>query len=89
MIAEPQAKRIIDRIFKETALMIGSLVSIQEVNDEFVWRMMKNLQHLREQTIKRFEQETQSKSDANPPEPTLHPAIQHFLSQIGGNKDVR
>ncbi len=69
-------------LFEEEALIIGGLVATLGVNDEFVWRLMKNLDGLRERIFARVEQLGIRHTAASAPKTSPHPAIETFLDRL-------
>ena len=83
MISRPEAKKLINDIFEEEALVIGGLVAVHNVDDGLVWRLVKNLDVIRGKTLRRID--TQDVSDtvsAKRPHLKPHPAIEDFLLNI-------
>lgn len=83
MITKDEAKELILEVFEEEALVIGGLVAVHEVNDDLVWRLMKNFAVILEKTLSRLGTPEQSepietqKSGVQP-----HPAIEEFLLKL-------
>jgi len=72
------AKEIIRDLFEEEALVIGGLLVVHEVDDDFVWRLIRSLDAIRLKSLSRLETA----------EPDLgvdpHPAIEEFLRRLRG-----
>lgn len=82
MISTADAKALINDLFEEEALVIGGLVAVYEMDDDLVWRLMKNLDVIRSKILRRLED--QAPADEAPRRPNLkpHPAIEEFLRSI-------
>ena len=82
MISKADAKALVNDLFEEEALVIGGLVAVYEVDDDLVWRLIKNLDVIRGKILRRLED--QAPADAPPRRPNLtpHPAIEEFLRSI-------
>jgi hypothetical protein len=85
MITKREARGLIDDLFEEEALVIGGLVAVHEVDDDLVWRLVKNLDVIRGKVLRRLEDSTQSDEDGRPlrrPNLKPHPAIEDFLLSL-------
>jgi hypothetical protein len=84
MITETEARDLIDDLFEEEALVIGGLVAVHEIDDDLVWRLMKNLDVIRGRFMRRLE-ERGGGEEAPARRPSLdpHPAIEDFLMNLG------
>jgi len=86
MISKSEAKELIDGLFEEAALVIGGLVAVHEVDDDFIWRLMKNLDMIRGRLLRRFDYEDKDPSDgegiAKGANLKPHPAIEEFLLKL-------
>jgi len=84
MIAADEVRQIIDDLFEEEALVIGGLVAVHKVDDDLVWRLMKNLDVIRGRFLRRIEVRNTGERDAAIPRHHLkpHPAIEDFLLSI-------
>ena len=87
MISEAKAKRIIQELFEEQALVIGGLLPFHEVDDEFIWKLLKGVDVVRNSAIRQL--------DGSPPmmsfgdrrkKLTLSPlpAVEDFLTKLRG-----
>ena len=85
MITKAEARELITDLFEEEALLIGGLVAVHKVDDDLVWRLVKNLDVIREKILRRLE-DKELAEDASPPprRPHLkpHPAIEDFLLSL-------
>lgn len=85
MITKAEARDLINDLFEEEALVIGGLVAVHEVDDDLVWRLVKNLDVIRAKILRRLEDEG-SLDDAEPrrrrPNVRPHPAIEDFLISL-------
>jgi len=83
MISKIEAKQLINDLFEEEALVIGGLVAVHRVDDEIIWRLVKNLDAIRSKTLRRIED--RSATDAGPSgccDLRPHPAVEDFLIKL-------
>jgi len=84
MITETQARDLINDLFEEEALVIGGLIAVHEMDDDLVWRLVKNLDVIRVKILRRLDDEG-SLDDAEArrrPNMRPHPAIEEFLLSV-------
>jgi len=85
MITEAEVRELITDLFEEEALVIGGLVAVHKIDDDLVWRLVKNLDVIRGKILRRLEDKALP-DDANMPprRPHLkpHPAIEDFLLSL-------
>jgi hypothetical protein len=81
MITKTEAKELINDLFEEEALVIGGLVAVHEVEDDLVWRLLKNLDAIRRKVLRRLEDKDPEDGGREAQRPNLrpHPAIEQFL----------
>jgi hypothetical protein len=85
MIDLAEAKKLVNELFEEEALVLGGLLAVHEVDDGLVWQLVRCLKAVRAKTLRRIEASETSHS-----KPALgrrgrsqpHPAIQQFLQTI-------
>jgi hypothetical protein len=85
MISKAEARGMIDELFEEEALVIGGLVAVHEMDDDLVWRLVKNLDVIRGKVLRRLEDEAPADEDGPPrrrPNLKPHPAIEDFLLSL-------
>lgn len=85
MITKAEAKDLINDLFEEEALVIGGLVAIHEMDDDLVWRLVKNLDVIRGKVLRRLDDRDPDDGGASPPKrpnPKPHPAIEDFLLSL-------
>jgi len=85
MISKADAKELILDLFEEEALVIGGLVAVHKVQDDVVWRLIKNIDVIRRKVLRRLEDKTPEEGDGGAPKrPNLkpHPAIEDFLLSL-------
>ena len=85
MISKAEARELIDDLFEEEALVIGGLVAVHKMDDDLVWRLVKNLDVIRGKVLRRLEDRAPTDEDGPPPsKPNLkpHPAIEDFLLSL-------
>ena len=85
MISEAEVKRLIDDVFEEEALLLGGLVAVHGLDDDFVWRYIKNLDVIRDNALGALDDSEPISVDVNPvrgPDLKPHPAIEDFLLKL-------
>jgi len=85
MISKAEAKELINDLFEEEALVIGGLVAVYEMDDDLVWRLVKNLDVIRGKILRRLEDKVPADGDKPPfrrPNLKPHPAIEDFLRSL-------
>lgn len=82
MLSKADVKALINDLFEEEALVIGGLIAVYELDDDLVWRLIKNLDVIRGKILRRLDD--QAPTEAPPRRPNLkpHPAIEEFLRSI-------
>ena len=85
MISTVEAKDLINDLFEEEALVIGGLVAVHEMDDDLVWRLIKNFDVIRRKVLRRLEDKAPADGNAPParrPNLKPHPAIEDFLLSL-------
>lgn len=85
IISTAEAKELINDLFEEEALVIGGLVAVHEMDDDLVWRLVKNLDVIRGKMLCRLDDRDPDDGGTSPPRrPNLkpHPAIEDFLLSL-------
>jgi len=85
MISTAEARDLINDLFEEEALVIGGLVAVHKLDDDLVWRLIKNLDVIRGKTLRRLDDEPtddEAKSWYRRPNLKPHPAIEDFLLSL-------
>jgi hypothetical protein len=88
MISREEARDMIDCLFEEEALVIGGLIAVHDVEDDFIWRLVKNLDVIRGKTLRRLEESKSADGEESPerrPKLKPHPAIEDFLLKVRRN----
>jgi len=75
MAVEQDAKELISGFCHEVALLVGSLITEYQTEDELVWELCRNLDALRLRYLSRLETQDQAG-------PMPHPAVQELLRKI-------
>lgn len=87
MISKAEAKELILDLFEEEALVIGGLAAVHKIEDDVIWRLIKNLDVIRRKILRRLEDKPPEEGEAaSPRRPNLrpHPAIEDFLLSLRG-----
>jgi len=85
MLTKAEAKDLINDVFEEEALVLGGLVALHDVEDDLVWRLVRNLDAIRGRALRSLDDsEFPDADEAGPKRPDLrpHPAIEEFLLKI-------
>ncbi len=69
----------IAELFKEEALLIGSLAANYDMNDDLIWELCRNLDLIRLRFMKKIDQD---QTGSNRFTKTPHPAVQELLRKI-------
>jgi len=85
MFSKTEARQLINDLFEEEALILGGLVAVHRVDDDLVWRLVKNLDVIRGKALRRVEAGDAQVGHGGPaarPDLKPHPAIEDFLFAI-------
>lgn len=82
MLSNESAKQLILDLFEEQALVIGGLVAVHDVDDDLIWRLMKNLDVIVNKTLDRLNDRDIQTKPVQPAEAKPHPAIEEFLLKL-------
>ena len=87
MLKIDEARDMVDEIFEEEALLIGGILAVHGMEDDLVWRLIRNLDVIRGRVMRRLNDREEDECDGNgSPEKPInlkpHPAIQDFLIKI-------
>ncbi len=85
MISKAEVKDLILDLFEEEGLVLGGLVAVHKIEDDVVWRLVKNLDVIRRKVLRRLEDKAPDDEGGGPPKrPNLkpHPAIEDFLLSL-------
>ena len=85
LISRPAARGLITEVLEETTLVLGGLVAVHRVDDDFVWRFVKGLDAVCSKAFRRID-ERGTGADADTADAELrlrpHPAIEDFLLKL-------
>ena len=85
MVTEAEAQDLLDELFEQQALSLGGLIALHGMEDELVWRLVKNLDVIRARFKRRVSAKSRKRAGDTVclrPSTQPHPAIQHFLSRL-------
>ena len=85
MIDRREVVELINALFEEAALLLGGLVAVHELEDDFVWRFVKNLDVIRDNALRSLDDRKSTSDEATPTtglDLTPHPAIEDFLLKL-------
>jgi hypothetical protein len=80
-----EVRDLINDLFEQEALVIGGLVAVHKVDDDLVWRLIRNIDAIRRKFLQRLEEKDPDDDGGGPPRrPNLnpHPAIEEFLLSV-------
>ncbi|MBN2566027.1 MAG: hypothetical protein JXB46_09995 [Candidatus Eisenbacteria bacterium] len=84
MMTTAEVRELITDLFEEEALVIGGMAAVHGLDDETIWRVVRNIDVIRGRILCRLEAKAGITEPASPPcrpEPRteLHPAVEDFL----------
>ena len=82
MYSPSDVRDLVRELFEEEALALGGLVAIHEVDDDLIWRLVRNMDAVRRRVFRRLDdKDPDSEEDrtAGPRDLKPHPAIEDFL----------
>lgn len=79
-----EVKSLIQQLFEEEALVLGGLLATHDIEDDFVWRLVRNMDAIKERTLRRLESCQQIDQDPQGEDAQFepHPAISEFLERL-------
>jgi hypothetical protein len=85
VMSRSEARKLVHELLEEEALVIGGLVALHGVEDEFVWQLFRGLDEIRGRYLARLTGE--DSVDEEPVTPSHrrsrpHPAIEEFLARL-------
>ncbi len=86
MMGKAEVKDLVNELCREQALVLGGLVAVHKVDDDVVWRLVKNLDLIRRRFLRRLEDKDPDDGGAGPPRRSHlkpHPAIEDYLAMLG------
>ncbi|MDH5527831.1 MAG: hypothetical protein OEY97_11050 [Nitrospirota bacterium] len=83
MFSASETRTLVNDLFEKEALVIGGLAATHPMDDEFVWRLMRSLDAIRTQVLRRLGEESPPDQES-PDQPSMHrhPAVDEFLRNI-------
>ncbi len=86
MFSKEDTKELLDELLEEEALLIGGSIALHQVEDDFIWKLMKGLDQIRDRFMARIEDMSEdSPVTSRHLNLTPHPAIEHFLLKLRRN----
>ena len=85
MIAENDAADLINDLCEEVALAIGGLAAIYDIDEDLIWRLIKNLDAIRGKALRRVGIRDPTDAGDSPTGGSSfkpHPAIEDFLLKL-------
>lgn len=85
MITKENARELILDVFEEEALVIGGLAAVHGLDDDLVWRIMRNLDVILDKSLRRLDSSEASapgKAERDGVNTKPHPAIEDFLLKL-------
>jgi hypothetical protein len=85
VFGKEEVRALINDIFEQQGLLIGGLVAVHKVEDDLVWRLIRNIDAIRRKFLRRLE-ETGPDDEGGGAHRRLnlkpHPAIEEFLLSV-------
>lgn len=84
MITNEKAREMLLDLFEEEALVIGGLAAVHGLEDDLVWRIMRNLDVILDKSLRRLDSSETSpgKVERDGVNTKPHPAIEDFLLKL-------
>ncbi len=84
MLSTQECRRMLNGVFEEEALIIGGLAALHQPDDDFIWRLVKSLEAVRERALEKLNGKPVSGCDSSKAAVDLrpHPAVVEFLLNI-------
>lgn len=84
MVKNEKVRELVDAVFEEEALALGGLIVLHDVEDDFIWGLVRSLDAIRLKALRRIEQEQGSGGETGPAVGSVrpHPAIETFLADL-------
>ena len=85
MIARSDVEGLIRDLFEEQALALGGLMAIHDIEDDLVWRLVRNMDVIREKIVHRLDDSQYAEEDTlrgDEAQFKPHPAIEEFLAKL-------
>jgi hypothetical protein len=84
-MSEQDTRKLILDLLEEEALVIGGLIAVHDVEDEFVWRLFRSLDVIRRKALRRLNRPHRRRpagreTEGDPRQP--HPAAEEFLARL-------
>ena len=90
MITCADAERLIFDVFEEVGLVIGGLVATHDIEDDFIWRLVRNMDVIWTKAVRRLENRGEHECNiSNKRDFKPHPAIEEFLLKLGRTREIR
>ena len=80
-----EVRELINDLFEQQGLVIGGLVAVHKVDDDLVWRLIRNIDGIRRKFLRRLEEKTPDDEGGGTSQRTElkpHPAIEEFLLSV-------
>jgi hypothetical protein len=78
MFDKVKVRSLINEVFEEEALLIGGLVAVHDLDDDLVWRLIRNLDVIRGKALRRLDDDDSVSGVRDRP----HPAVETFLATL-------
>ena len=91
MLNREEVAKIVNEIFREEALFIGGILAVHGMNDDLVWKLIRNLDSIRRKSLRRLYKRCEESGDTGISSIDVrpHPAIQEFLLKIRREGECR
>lgn len=84
MITKEKVRELVLDIFEEEALVVGGLAAVHGLEDDLVWRIMRNLDVILDKSLRRLDSSegATGKTTRDGLNTKPHPAIEDFLLKL-------
>jgi hypothetical protein len=84
-MSEHDTRKLIRDLLEEEALVIGGLIAVHDVEDEFVWRLFRSLDLIRRKALRRLNRPNRRRQEGRGHDRVSrqpHPAAEEFLARL-------
>ena len=81
-----EVRQVLDELFEEEALVLGGLVEMHAVSDDFVEQLFRSLAMIRDHALERIGWASESPPASDRVRNRPRPAVERFLSRLGSSR---
>ena len=85
MLDGKAARKVINAIFEEEALVLGGLDALHDIEDDLIWRLIRSFDAIRRKALRQIEEKEPNPGSTpvgNSKGLRPHPAIEEFLAMV-------